>query len=250
MLAPAGRGHPGRPAQDDLRDPGPAIRIDRFTELREADVSAWLRFHLPSWRARALVVGCGTGVHTERLADRFNEVLAVDPDRPLVAYARRHRARGNIRYEVRHRHEVSVAGDGLFDLVFAAHLHRPVDRRAAVAALRHLRSLTRPEGTLLLTGRTGQDPTPDRASRWTFRSAAWRELRGDQQRFRRPVRDAVELLHLNLHRDVLAYQAAHGLWTRQDWDDLTAHVFPGARTIDLDRAFALYWRAPGPWAPT
>jgi predicted TPR repeat methyltransferase len=35
-------------------------------------------FHLPARGDRALDLGCGTGVQTAMLADRYDEVLAVD----------------------------------------------------------------------------------------------------------------------------------------------------------------------------
>lgn len=71
-----------------------------------------------------------------------------------------------------------------------------------------------------------------------------REFRDYLRHGRRPVRDAFELFQLRLDRDLLAWQAAHGLCTRWDWDDLTGHVFPGARVTDLDGSCALSWRAP------
>lgn len=250
MLAPAGPGRSDRAACDGPWGDGVAARLDRLTDLRDGDVSAWLLSHLPSWAARALVAGCGTGVHTERLAGRFNEVLAVDSAWPLVEHARRHRARGNVRYEVRGPNEVTVGGDGRFDLVVGPDLRRYADPGATVAALHHLRSLTRPEGTVLLVGRTREDRASAGSSRSGFRSAAWREFRDDLRYARRPVRDAVELLQLRLDRDLADIEAAHGLWTRQDWDDFTGQVFPGARATDLDGTRALVWRAPGPWPRT
>lgn len=251
MLAATGPEHPDHAvlssiAGEGVAGEGVAARVDRLTELQSGDVSAWLVPHLPSWAARALVAGCGTGVHTERLAGRFNEVLAVDPDWRLVEHARRHRARGNVRYEVLHPHQVTVGEDGRFDVVVAPDLRRYADPDTTMAALRHLRSLTRPEGIALLITRTGPDRTP-LARRSRVRSAAWREFRDDLRHARRPVRDAVELLQLSLDRDLLARQAAPGSWTRQDWDDLTRPVFPGARTTDLDQTRALLWCAPGPW---
>lgn len=255
MLAATGPDHPHQANQAEQPVPaggageGTAARLDRLTELREDDVSAWLVRHLPIWAARALVAGCGTGVHTQRLAGRFNEVLAVDPDWRLVEHARRHRARGNLRYEVRHPHQVTVGEDGRFDVVVAPDLRRHADPDATMAALHHLRSLTRPEGTVLLVARTGPGQAP-LARRSGGRSVAWREFRDDLRYGRRPVRDAVELLQLSLDRDLPARQADPMSWNRPDWDDLTTSAFPGARTTDLNRTRALVWSAPGPWTKT
>lgn len=253
MLATTGPDHPDpadRAVLSGVAGEGAAARVDRLTELRDGDVSAWLVAHLPSWAARALVTGCGTGVHTQRVAGRFNEVLAVEADWRLVEHARRHRARGNVRYEVRHPHQVTVGEDGRFDVVVAPDVRRHADPATAVAALAHLRSLTRPEGTVLLIARTGPDRTTAPARPPRIRCAAWREFRDDLRSARRPVRDAVELLQLSLDPDLLARQATVGSWTRPDWDDLTRPVFPGARITDLDRTQALVWRAPSPWTRT
>lgn len=214
-------------------------RYDRITELRGGEVAAWLMFHLPSWGARALDAGCGTGVHTEMLAGRYNEVLAVDPSEPIMDYARRHRPRGNVRYETRDLQEVGVSSDGQFDLVFSAHaLHRLPD---PVAALRHLRSLTRPEGTVLLVQQVdnrGNVPVS------RLRADAFRAFRHDVLRGRRPIREAVELLQLSADRDWLDHQTADRPWTIGAWENLTNEMFPGARTTEMDRARALAWRAP------
>lgn len=249
MLAATGPDHPDHAVLSGGPGEGTAARVDRLTELRDGEVWAWLVPHLPAWSARALVAGCETGVHTQRLAGRFNEVLAVDPDWRLIEHARRHRARGNVRYEVRHPHQVTVGEDGRFDVVVAPRLRRYADRKATMAALHHLRSLTRPEGTVLLVAPAGEDRTP-LTQRSRDRSAAWREFRDHLRYARRPVRDAIELLQLSLDRDLLARRDAAGSWTRPDWDDLTGLAFPGARCTDLDRTRALAWRAPGPWTTT
>lgn len=253
MLASTGPDHPGRAARAGGASEGVPARVDRLVELRDADVSAWMVPRLPAWAARALVVGCGTGVHSHQIAGRFNEVLAVDPDWRLIEYAQRHRSRGNLRYEVRPLHQVSVGEDGRFDVVLAPDLRRHADPDTTVAALRHLRSLTRPEATVLLTARTEPDQTPHaQRARWAeglaSRSMAWREFRDDLRCGRRPVREAVELLQLS--RELRGRQAEVGSWTRSDWDELTRLVFPGARRTDLARAQVLSWRVPGPWTST
>lgn len=100
-------------------------RYDRYAELVGAELRAWLSFHLPrpGQVGRALDAGCGTGAHTALLADRFNEVLAVDLSGPMVDYARSRRARGNVRYEVRDLRAVTPGTDGLFDAVVCALHH-------------------------------------------------------------------------------------------------------------------------------
>lgn len=138
-------------------------RYDRYGELVGAELRAWLAFHLPTARARgtgrALDAGCGTGLHTQVLADRFNEVLAVDLSAPMIDYARTRRGRGNVRYECCDLLSVTVGTDGPFDAVVCAYtLHHLPD---LTAALWHLRSLIRPGGVVLLVDVVdGRRPVP------------------------------------------------------------------------------------------
>lgn len=219
-----------------------ATRCDRIAELTGREVAAWLMFHLPRWGTRALDASCGTGRYTEILAGRFNELLAVDPSAPMVAHARRYRPRGNIRYEIRHPHEISPGGDGHFDLVFSAHTLRYIpDPSTALQHLRHLRSLARPEGTVLLVQPVAD---PGTASARGLRTQALRTFCDDVLRRRRPIGEAAELLHLATDRDWLDYQTATPPWTTNLWDALASQVLSGARAMELDLARALYGRAP------
>jgi trans-aconitate methyltransferase len=45
-------------------------RYHRYAELVGAELRTWLRFHLPIRAGRGLDAGCGTGLHTELLAER------------------------------------------------------------------------------------------------------------------------------------------------------------------------------------
>jgi SAM-dependent methyltransferase len=242
----------GSAAGSGVRDPQSfdhlAGRYDRFAVLVGAELRAWLSFHLPAPPAdpavragRVLDAGCGTGVHTRLLAERYGDVLAVDLSAPMVVHARRHRPRGNVRYEVRDLHEVDFRGDGPFDVVLCAYtLHHLPD---LLAGLRHLRSLTRPGGTVLLV-----DVVDDRGTvrRSWFRTEAWRGFRDDLLHHRRPVAEAVELLRLNLDPDWLDHQTTDKLWPPAVWDAVAREVFPGATITGLYRARALCWRAPVP----
>jgi SAM-dependent methyltransferase len=224
-----------------LRDPQsfdhlPA-RYDRLAQLVGAELHAWLLFHLPGRAGRALDLGCGTGVHTALLADRCADVLAVDLSAPMVAHARRHRDRSNIRWQVRDLHEVTPAEDGRFDVVLSAYTLHHVPHFET--ALHHLRSLVRPGGLLLLV-----DIVDDRRQvpRSWFRSQAWQGFRADLLRRRRPVLEAVELLRLQLDPDWLDHQTTDRVWPQQEWDEQCRAVFPGAGIGPLHRARALCWQ--------
>lgn len=216
-------------------------RYDRYAELVGNELRAWLFLHLSqcAGAGRALDAGCGTGAHTGMLADRFNEVQAVDLSEPMIDYARTHRAWGNVRYEVRDLLSVTVGTDGLFDAVVCAYtLHHLPD---LTAALWHLRSLLRPGGTVLLV-----DVVDDRrpVPRSWLRTQAWRGFRDDLTRRRRTPAEAVELLRLSLDPDWLDHQSTDRLTPPAEWDALALSVFPDAAIATLDRAHAVSWRAP------
>ncbi len=216
-----------------------AGRYDRYGELVGAELRAWLLFHLPVRADRALDAGCGTGLHSELLADRCDDVLAVDTSTPMLTHACRRRARSNVRYVLRDLHDVRPSADGPFDVVLSAYtLHHVPD---LPAALTHLRALTRPGGTVLLV-----DVVDDRhpVPRSWLRSEAWRTFRADLARRRRPVTEAAELLRLSLDPDWLDHQSTDRLLPGYEWDALTRDTFPGATIAHLARARALHWRRP------
>ena len=66
----------------------------------------------------------------------------------------------------------------------------------------------------------------------------------------RPVRDAVELLRLQLDGDWLDHQTSDRLHPAADWDARCRAVLTGATFTPLRRARALDWRccAPEDWA--
>lgn len=193
----------------------------------------------PSWVGRALDAGCGTGTHTELLAGRVNEVLAVDRCAAMIGYARTHRGRGNVRYEVADLLHLTCGEVGRFEVVVCTHTLHYLDD--LTSALVHLRGLTRPGGTVLLA-----DSVDDRGavSRWWLRAQAWRTFCDDLLRHRRPVAEAAELLRLRLDPDWLDHQAADQLWPPAEWDAVALSVFPGAAVAQLGRTRALCWQAP------
>jgi 2-polyprenyl-3-methyl-5-hydroxy-6-metoxy-1,4-benzoquinol methylase len=233
-MSPAGRGVHDPQSFDHL----PA-RYDRYGQLVGAELRAWLLFHLPVHGGRALDAGCGTGLHTDLLADRYTDVLAVDLSAPMLAYATRHRPHPNVRYEHRDLLDLTPAGDGPFDLVFSAYtLHHVADLPAALV---HLRSLVRPGGTVLLVDVVdNRHPVP----RSWLRAEAWRTFRADLLGRRRAIPDAAELLRLSLDPDWLDHQSTDRLLPPAEWDAITRDAFPGAGVTYLHRARALHWRAP------
>ena len=211
-------------------------RYDRISALLGAELRAWLLFHLPASGGRALDLGCGTGVQTAMLADRYEEVLAVDLSGPMVDFARRRRPRPNITYQRRDLRQVEAATDGWFDLVFSAYtLHHVPELESA---LHRMRSLLRPGGQVLLVDIVDSRPAVPRA--W-LRHQAWQTFGADLLHHRRPRKEAVELLRLQLDRDWLEHQATDRLRPAEDWDAHCRAVFPGASIGSLRRARAVAW---------
>jgi SAM-dependent methyltransferase len=217
-----------------------AARYDRISTLLGDELRAWLLFHLPARGDRAVDLGCGTGVHTALLADRYDEVLAVDLSVPMVEHARSRRPRSGLRYEQRDLRDVTPRSDGRFDLVFSAHTLHHVELDSA---LHQIRSLVRPGGQVLLVDVVDDRPAVPRP--W-FRRQAWRMFGADLRRRRRPVREAVELLRLQLDPDWLDHQTSDRLWAAADWDAHCRAVLPGATITQLRRSRALDWRSHPP----
>jgi 2-polyprenyl-3-methyl-5-hydroxy-6-metoxy-1,4-benzoquinol methylase len=216
-----------------------AGRYDRLATLLGAELRTWVRFHLPVRGGRAVDLGCGTGVLTEQLAERYGEVLGVDLSGPMVEHARRHRSRPNVVYRQADLRDVTPAGDGTFDLVVTAYtLHHLPDLDGA---LQRLRALVRPGGRALVVDLVDErSPVP----RQWFRAEARRTFAADLWHRRRPVREAVELLRLSLDPDWLDHQATDRLHPPDEWATHARAVFPGAVITPLHRARALSWTAP------
>jgi SAM-dependent methyltransferase len=213
-----------------------SARYDRISTLLGTELRAWMAVHLPARGDRAVDLGCGTGVQTELLADRFDEVLAVDLSGPVVEFARHRRPRTGVHYERRDLRDVAPDADGRFDLVFSAYTLHHVELDSA---LHRIRSLVRPGGQVLLVDVVDdRQPVP---RRW-FRRQAWRMFAGDLRHRRRPVRHAVELLRLQLDPDWLDHQTSDRLLPPADWDAHCRAVLPGATITPLRRARALDWR--------
>jgi 2-polyprenyl-3-methyl-5-hydroxy-6-metoxy-1,4-benzoquinol methylase len=211
-------------------------RYDRISTLLGGELRAWLLFHLPARGDRALDLGCGTGVHTAQLADRYDEVLGVDLSGPMIEFARHRRHSSGVRYEQRDLRDVTPDRDGRFDLVFSAYTLHHVELDSA---LHRIRSLVRPGGQVLLVDIVDERPQVPRS--W-FRGQAWRMFAADLRHRRRPVPEAVELLRLQLDPDWLDHQTSDRLRPTADWDAHCRAVLPGATITPFRRARALDWR--------
>jgi SAM-dependent methyltransferase len=218
-----------------------AVMFDRFAELVGRPLTDYLRARLPDRGGRAVDLGAGTGQHAALLAERYDEVLAVDVSAPMLAYAAERRPRGNVRYEHRDMRSVTVEADGPFDLVLCTHaLHHVADLEAA---LTRIRGLLRPGGQVALVDNVD---ARRRVPRSWFVKEAVRGLAGDVLHARRPVAEAVEVFRLSLHPAWLDHLTADVFLTPGEFASRYTAVFPGAEITPMYRACALHWRDPSP----
>lgn len=226
-------------ATPDAHDPQSFDRFardyDRFVSLLPDRNTGWLR-GLGLSGERALDAGCGSGHAVEVLADGFTEVVGVDLSAPLVGIARATRSRPNVRYEV--RDVLGLSDERGFDLVYShTMLHHVPDYRAA---LRHLKGLVRPGGTVALVDNVCDlYPTPPREA---YTRPAVRAFPAQIRRL--GPRDAWFELRFWHDRRWLAHLLSDRYLSRARFRELYGGVFPGARFDDLGFALAMSWRAP------
>jgi SAM-dependent methyltransferase len=214
-----------------------AEMFDRFAELVGGPLRQYLLARLPDRGGRVVDLGGGTGQHAALLSERYDEVLAVDVSAPMLAYAREHRPRGNIRYEQRDLQQVSADTDGQFDLVLSTHtLHHVVDLDAT---LLQIRGLLRPGGQAILVDNVDARRQVPRS--WFVKEAV-RGLAGDVLHHRRPVPAAVEVFRLSLHPAWLDHLTSDVFLTPVEFAARYTAVFPHADITPMYRSCAMHWR--------
>ena len=193
---------------------------------------------LPASGQLALDLGCGSGRHTQALAERFDDVVGVDISAPLIDMARRH-ARPNVRYVVGDLMSFSEATG--FDLVFSSTTLHHVQELDA--ALMHLRDLVRPGGLAILIDNIASRPTPPR---WVHVLGAVRQVPSDVARL--GGRQARWLFKFRTSASWLDHLASDRYLSRQAFELEYGSVFPGARFQNLGYAHALVWEKKNPAA--
>jgi ubiquinone/menaquinone biosynthesis C-methylase UbiE len=211
---------------------------DRFAELTGEPFQRWLRSVLPHQGGQALDLGCGAGRHTVLLAERFEEVVAVDISAPMLALARAKRSRPNVVYVEADLLHVTPERDGPFDLILSVHtLHHVADLNTA---LRHIRRLVAPGGTVILADLVANRPS---LPRWRFYLDAWRQLPADLMN--RSPREALELYGLRTHSAWLNHVTSDRFLSPEAFERYYGAVFEAATFVSLDRGRikVLWWQA-------
>ncbi|MGK5531048.1 class I SAM-dependent methyltransferase [Streptomyces sp. URMC 129] len=219
---------------------GPYERFTRVLDQPGGHLARWLEAHLTGG-ARALDAGCGTGRWSVALAERYDEVVAVDAAPAMIEIAGRERSRPNIRYQVRDIMSLTPERDGLFDavVVFSCLVH--VGEPAPLLAL--LRRVVAPGGVLLII-EPQRPPTwgrPGWQADFAFGQArAVYDSTGD-------VADAVAALEAILSPSWLRISEISVPMTADRFTEEYAAALPGAvveRGGGEFGVFTVSWRAP------
>jgi len=233
--SPAGR--PRGVPFDDL-----AERYARFNELRDRllPTGEWLLANLPGG-ATAVDLGCGDGLHTARLAQRYQRVLAVDSSPGMLAVARQRHHHPRIRYEQRGVLDLTPERDGRFDAVVSINTLHHVGPLEVVFP--RVRRLAGPGARVVLADIV--DPGGWRERDWHIQNAfagarSFYEMSGGDPDA------AADTLRLLLHPRWLELSLADIPPTRQEFTRLAAEAFPGAVFHhDLHPVMCgLVWQAP------
>jgi SAM-dependent methyltransferase len=107
----------------------------------------WLLDHLPPRIGRAIEIGCGTGRFARRLAERAEQVLAVDLSPVMIRVARERSANhSNIRFHLADASSWTIPYEEFDCVASIATLHHLSIERSLLA----MRDALRPGGTLLV----------------------------------------------------------------------------------------------------
>ena len=202
-------------------------------------VVEWLPTVLPDSGYTALDLGCGAGRHAVLLADRFDQVHAIDISPAMIELAEQTRPNPAVTYKVADLFDV----DGCYDLVFSSAMLHHVDDLSV--ALRHVGSLIAKGGTAVLVDVIAPDSPGLRlahriSSRSVYRASALLHLIGAVTR---GDRGGLERYRLMTYRPWLDHLVTDRFLTAAEFDATYKSNFPGAETVDLGFLRACVWSA-------
>jgi SAM-dependent methyltransferase len=215
--------------------------FERFAADTDCIYRDWLERNIPLDGGRAVDLGCGSGRFIDLLADRCDDVLAIDISARQIELAKAARPRPNVTYQVRSLLDLDPKRDGLFDLAFSVNtLHCLGDHDLA---LPHVKGLLADGGHAVLIDLV--DPGTWTSRDWHIQEA----FRDALDSYRNRSRDhdtAADVLRLRLHPAWLEHVTTCIPLTRPLFHDAYNAVFPGAQfTDDLnDVVAAMHWAGP------
>jgi len=224
------------------------VYFDAFAEkydvfIRDLDnvYRPWLEKALPASGGRTVDLGCGNGWFENLLAERYQEVLAVDLAERQIEIAKSRRSYPNVDYQVRSLLDVKPEQDGVFDLVLSIntlHCLRDYER-----ALSHIRRLIAPGGRLLTIEivKTGDDTS----LQWNV-DEAFRDARDSYENRSRDADVAGTVLALRLDPAWLEHVMTNVKLPREELERHYRQVFAG---VEADHGFSAFasaflWEAP------
>jgi ubiquinone/menaquinone biosynthesis C-methylase UbiE len=227
---------------------------DRLGELKRNErIGTWLEGLLPAAGGRALDLGCGTGRHAVLLAERFEQVDAIDLSGPMIELARARRPRPNITYWQADLHDVD--GAGRYDFVLSVlTLHHVPDLDAALS---HIKTLLAPGGRAVVVDMYRPEPAV-RSPQWILRRLVHRvvplrpRLHGlavqklGADLVRRGPATAWEIYRLSTRGEWLDHRVTDRFFSREELERGCETLFPGYRFHILGgpRGIGLVWDAP------
>lgn len=206
----------------------------------ERPLSGWMADNLPPGH-RALDIGCGTGRYSVVLANHYEEVVAADPAPNMIRIAEHDRPHPKVTYQVRDALEMTPAGDGVFDVVFA--FSCVFHMAAPEKILPHLAALVAPGGALVVFD-------PERPADWEEQD--WHVdyafgLARSTYDMTKDVETAVNVIRTFTHESWLELSKRNVPLSNEEFRSaysaalpgvaFAEHVFPGFLTA--------FWRRPG-----
>ncbi|MDE1675330.1 class I SAM-dependent methyltransferase [Nocardia gipuzkoensis] len=203
---------------------------ERLVELSRESPLIWLEL-LEHRGERVLHAGCGSGVVTVRLAQKFSRVVGTDREHKLIEIATNRFSHPNVEYiHVSFTEFIDHAG---FDLIFNYLTMHEVDDKEH--GIMNMLRLLRPGGSVVIVDRVVD-------SRWraTIEHAllALREFPVDIWRIR--IR-ALRLLRYRLECKRLRHVADKSHFSSEDFVKFYEHFFPGAQFVNRGSMMAMYW---------
>lgn len=114
--------------------------------------------NLPECRNRAIDIGCGSGVLTERLVEAFQEVVGIDISETMLAIARSTRQPKNVSYL--NMNAESMYFNMKFDFVVSRTTLHHIKNKKAV--LENMKTFLNPGGKIVILDNVSEIETPKR----------------------------------------------------------------------------------------